>query len=261
MNRSNDLNDHDFQKKLRSDFLQDGFILFPGFLNKKEIAMVKAKLKDFIEIKVETMPTDEVYYEDINDKNTLKQLQKLFEYDPFFFKMMFGSRFEKLASILLDDGVEGKNIQYFNKPPKIGKPTPPHQDGYYFMLQPNEAVTMWMALEPVDDKNGCVRYVKGSHRFGMRDHGRTKTIGFSQGITDYGCPNDVENEVFYNTNAGDLLVHHSLTIHRSDGNTSEHRTRKAMGFIYYANKAQEDESAHEAYAKRLKEDLEKERKI
>lgn len=79
---------------------------------------------------------------------------------------MFGSRFEKLASILLHDEVIGKNIQYFNKPPKIGKPTPAHQDGYYFMLEPNEAVTMWMALEPVDEENGCVRYVKGSHKKG-----------------------------------------------------------------------------------------------
>lgn len=50
------------------------------------------------------------------------------------------------------------------KPPRIGKGTPPHQDGYYFMLEPNEAVTMWMALEDVNEENGCVRYVKESHK-------------------------------------------------------------------------------------------------
>ena len=260
MKRVKDLENSEFAKKMRADFVKDGFIFFPEFLNKEEITLVQCKISEFIETKVVSMQNKEVYYEDVNDSSTLKQLQHLFKYDPFFFDMMFGSRFEKLASILLDDGVVGKNIQYFNKPPKIGKPTPAHQDGYYFMLEPNEAVTMWMALEPVDEENGCVRYVKGSHRYGMRSHGRTKTVGFSQGISDYGCPNDIENDVFFQTKAGDLLVHHALTIHRADANTSK-RTRKAMGFIYYANKAKEDTVAHQAYANKLAEDLKKESKI
>jgi len=105
-----DLLDIDLQKKLRNNFLENGFILFPEFLNKEEITLVKNKLKEFIKEKVSTMPDNAVYYEAVEDKDTLKQLQRLFEFDPFFFDMMFGSRFEKLASILLDDGVEGKNI-------------------------------------------------------------------------------------------------------------------------------------------------------
>ena len=257
----NDLNNKDLQKKLRSDFLRDGFIFMPGFLNDEEVARVNDKTKEFISTKLSEIPRTEVYYEDIEDTSSLKQIQRLFQYDSFFSQMMTGSKFQKLASILLDDSVVGKNLQYFNKPPKKGKPTPPHQDGYYFMLVPNEAVTMWMALESVDEENGCVRYVKGSHRYGMRDHGRTQTLGFSQQITDFGCPNDVENEVFFPTKAGDLLVHHSLTIHRADGNSSEHRTRKAMGFIYYANKAKEDAEAHKAYQKKLADELKNENKV
>lgn len=254
------LNNKAFSNQLRQDFLRDGYILFRNFLQQDEMELVNDKIQEFIKTKVSNMPTEEVYYEDIENKDTLKQLQKLFVYDPFFFDMMFGSRFEKLASIVLADNVVGKNMQYFNKPSKIGKPTPPHQDGYYFMLTPNEAVTMWMPLEPVDEENGCVRYVKGSHRYGIRSHGRTGTLGFSQGIMDFGCPNDIANEVFFPTQPGDLLVHHSLTIHRADGNTSE-RTRKALGFIYYAEKAKEDKAAHEAYAQNLAKELAEDKKI
>ena len=262
MKRVDDLNDSSLSEKLRADFVENGYIFFPNFLNDEEVEMVQSKISEFIETKVSKMKDKEVYYEEKNDMSTLKQLQHLFKYDPFFFDMMFGSRFEKLASILLDNGVEGKNIQYFNKPPKIGKATPPHQDGYYFMLEPNEAVTMWMALEPVDEQNGCVRYIAKSHLKGMREHNRTATLGFSQGITNYGEEEDLEkDEVFFPTKAGDLLVHHSLTIHRADGNPSENRSRKAMGFIYYANKAKEDKAAHEAYAKKLAEDLAKENKL
>ena len=142
----------------------------------------------------------------------------------------------------------------------MGWDTPPHQDGYYFRLEPNEAVTMWLALEDVDEENGCVRYVPGSHKLGMRPHGMTGTLGFSRGITDYG-PEDVHKEVFFPTKAGDLLVHHSLTIHRADGNSSLSRTRKAIGLIYYAEKAKQDVKAVEAHRRQLTRDLKAQDKI
>lgn len=261
MKRFDDLEDAGFQKSLREGFAREGFILFPGFLNEEEVGAVNTRLSDFLAHKVAQMPPERVFYEDKHDTSTLKQLQKLFEYDPFFFDMMFGSRFEKLASILLDDDVSGQNIQYFNKPPGIGKPTPAHQDGYYFMLEPNEAVTMWMALEKVDEENGCVRYIKGSHKKGMLPHARTNTLGFSQGIVDFDHGKGLANEVFFPTKAGDLLVHHSLTVHYADGNSSTDRTRKAMGLIYYAAKAKENVKAHEAYAQKLAADLKGQNKI
>lgn len=261
INRLDDLNDRDKQQKLRTDFVRDGYIFFPGFLNEREIRSVNQRMKRFIVDGVSKMPKEDVYYEDINDKTSLKQLQRLFQYDPFFERMMLHSRFEKLANILLDDEVYGKNVQYFNKPPKTGRPTPAHQDGYYFMLEPNEAVTMWLALEPVDEENGCVRYIKGSHLKGMRKHGRTATLGFSQGILDYGKQEAVDDEIFFRTKAGDLLVHHSMTIHRADGNKSENRSRKAMGFIYYAHTAKEDKIAQREYQKKLARELVKKRKL
>lgn len=136
----------------------------------------------------------------------------------------------------------------------IGKPTPPHQDGYYFMLNPSVAVTMWMALEPADEENGCVKYVKGSHQKSMRPHGRTKTLGFSQGIVDFGTDDDMANEVAFPAKPGDLLVHHSLTIHRAGGNTSKTRSRKALGLIYFGESAKEDVEAKKAYQQKLQEE-------
>jgi phytanoyl-CoA hydroxylase len=35
------------------------------------------------------------------------------------------------------------------------------------MLDPCEALTMWLVLEKVDEENGCVRYVRGSHKHGI----------------------------------------------------------------------------------------------
>jgi phytanoyl-CoA hydroxylase len=246
MNELNDLQQH---------FRKDGFVYLPGFLNLEEVRQVHEHLEDLIKTKVPTMPPEHAFYEDANDKSTLKQLQTLYNYSDFFKAMMFKSKFEKLASLLLNDTVVGKNMQYFNKPPKVGKPTPAHQDGFYFMLHPNEAVTMWLGLEDVDEETGCVRYIKGSHLKGIREHARTNTLGFSQGMVDFGTADDKANEVYFRSGPGDLLVHHALTIHRADGNSSATRTRKALGFIYYASKAKENEIAKAAYQQKLAEEI------
>lgn len=241
-------------KSLKESFEQDGYIFIPAFLNQAEVQQINDRLKKFIENVVPTMPANHAFFEDKTDRSTLKQLQDLHRYDTFFSEILNNSKFKEIAEILLEDEVRGKNLEYFNKPPKIGKPTPPHQDGYYFMLNPPKAVTMWMALEDVDLENGCVRYIKGSHLTGMRPHGRTETLGFSQGIIDYGNE-DLANEITFPAKPGDLLVHHALTIHRADGNKSNSRTRKALGLIYFADSAKEDIEAKQAYQKKLVDEI------
>jgi len=239
---------------IKKNFDEDGYVFLPGFLDKTEVGFINVKLEQFIRERVPHLPSRHVFYEDDRDPQTLKQLQDLQTYDPFYAEMLFGSRFKTIAEILLNDQVVGKNLEYFNKPPRIGKPTPPHQDNYYFMLNPPLAVTMWMALEEADTENGCVRYIKGSHLGGMRPHGKKKTAGFSQGITDYGEREDLKKEeIAFPAKPGDLLIHHSMTIHRADGNRSNLRSRKAVGFIYFGQSAKEDLEAKAAYQKQLNE--------
>ena len=236
-------------------FERDGFVAFKNFLTAQEVAEVQATLRQLIDERISTLPRTQVFYEQIGQKDSLKQIQGLFDHDPLFHQLMFGGRFEQVAEVLLNGAVVGKNMQYFNKPPSIGKATPPHQDGYYFMLKPCEAVTMWLALDDVDEENGCVRYVCGSHKRGMRPHGRTQTLGFSQGVTDYGTAEDMADEVAFPAQPGDLLIHNAMTIHRADGNRSETRARQALGLIYYSHRAQIDEEAHAAYQKRLADEM------
>ena len=239
----------------KDSFEQDGFVAVPRFCDEGELQTIEAALARFIAEDVPGLPAEHVFYEDKAEANTLKQIQRLHEHSGFFGELLAGKP-KCLAEELLGEAVVGKNLQYFNKPPALGLATPPHQDGYYFMLDPCQALTMWMALDVVDAENGCVRYVRGSHRVGMRPHGRTETLGFSQGITDFGQAADSRNEVACPAQPGDLLAHHALTIHRADANISTTRTRRALGFIYYGKSAREDFAAHEAYQAKLANELE-----
>lgn len=242
-------------------FNRDGYVALSGFLNPDQLTETREFVARFIKESVPDLPREQVFYETLGQKDTLKQITNLYSHDAYFQRLMFGSRFEKLAELLLQGPVVGEGMQYFNKPPKIGKATPPHQDGYYFMLDPCEALTMWLALEEVDEENGCVRYVRGSHQRGLRPHGRTQTLGFSQGVTDYGTPQDQADEVAFPAQPGDLLIHNAMTIHRADPNRSQSRTRQALGFIYYSTRAKIDEEAHAAYQKRLADEMKAKGKI
>lgn len=236
---------------LKESFRTDGYVFLPGFLSAEEVTELNEKVKNFIGTQVDSMPWGQVFYEDKADPTTLKQLIDMQKYDAYFDTMLNNSKFKAIAEALLDDAVVPKTLEYFNKPAKIGKPTPPHQDNYYFMLKPAEAVTMWLALEDVDAENGCVRYVTGSHQHGVRPHGRTQTLGFSQGITDFWSEDDQAKAVAFPAKPGDLLIHHSMTIHWAEANRSENRSRKAIGLIYWAKSAQEDTEAKAAYQKKL----------
>jgi phytanoyl-CoA hydroxylase len=60
--------------------------------------------------------------------------------------------------------------------------------------------------------------------------------------------------------AGDLLVHHSLTIHRANTNTSQ-SSRKAIGFIYYQADVEVDERRYQDYKLGLADQLGTKKKI
>ena len=248
--------------QLLKDFERDGYVAFRPLISVQEVRSLKAEIERFVRDVVPTMPTAQVYYEDKSDTSTLKQLQRMYEHDAYFEDLMLNGPVRRIAETVLQDDVVPVNMQFFNKPPNVGQATPPHQDGYYFHLDPCEAVTGWLALEDVDDESGCIHYVRGSHKKDeFRPHGQTGVLGFSQGITDFGSSDDQANEVAFPCSAGTFLMHHAKTIHRAGANRSKTRSRRALGFIYYAKRAKLNVAAKEAYQRALDDRLKSQSKI
>jgi phytanoyl-CoA hydroxylase len=245
----------------KSEFDTDGYTIQRGFLDEAQTIEVTASLDRYIREIVPTVPAEHAFYEDKSDLSTLKQMPHMQMHDPYFDQMLNRSRFRDLAEELLEGEVVPKNVQFLCKPAAIGQATPPHQDGYYFMIEPVEGLTMWLGLDYADQENGCLRYVKGSHRKGLREHGRTQTLGFSQGMIDFGTEEDLANEAIYTTSPGDLLTHHALTVHRADANQSATRSRRAIGLVYLSARAKERTEELSEYRKKLAEDLAKKKRI
>jgi len=233
-----------------TNFARDGYAVIRNFLSTEEVVELEQNLLRYVDQIVPGLPPTDAFYEVKGNSATLKQMQFMEKNDSFFAEFQQRKRHRELAEALLGMSVVTKGVEFFNKPAGIGKQTPPHQDGYYFTLRPSEALTLWFPLDVVNEENGCIRYLPGSHKKGMRPHNVSNVLGFSQGISDWG-PADQAIEVKATANPGDLLVHHCDTVHRADANPSL-RSRRAVAIVYYAAHAVPDLEAKARYTESSK---------
>lgn len=230
---------------MQTSFNTDGFVIVRDFLSPEEFQSLMRELDRYIAQVVPSLPAADAFYHDASRPETLKQLVRM-EQDAFFASYLRHPRWVQLAEELLHEPVICTGAEWFNKPPATDHPTPPHQDNYYFCYAPPQVLTMWLALDDIDEENGCLRYVKGSHLKPVRAHGRTKTLGFSQGIFDY-SDDDRAQEAIIVARPNDLLIHHGNTIHRADANRSTTRQRRSFALVFRGESAQRDDVAFQRY--------------
>lgn len=237
--------------EIREDYERDGFVIVRQFLSGGELKSLQDELVRYIQEVAPLRPPGEVYYAEPGKSETLKQMHRM-ELDSYFQEYQKSPRWKELAEQLLGESVFSHGVEWFNKPPGGSSETPPHQDNYYFCLTPPKVLTMWLALDEINEESGCLRYLPGSHRSGVRTHAATQTSGFSQGIAGY-SPEEIQQEVAACANPGDLLVHHGNTIHRADVNRSLTRHRRSFAMVFQADSCQRDEVAFDRYASQRKQ--------
>lgn len=100
-----------------------------------------------------------------------------------------------------------------------------HQDLRYWGLEDvNGMVSAWLALGPVSRVNGCMQFVRGSHRQGLvehRDEYADENILSRGQVARVGI--DGDNVVHAELAAGQFSLHHGLLLHASPANHSDFR--------------------------------------
>ncbi|RPI90624.1 MAG: phytanoyl-CoA dioxygenase family protein [Planctomycetaceae bacterium] len=230
---------------------QHGFVIVRQFLGEPDFTELKENLDRYIRDVVPGLPDADAFYQDRSRPETLKQMQRMGR-TPFFRDYVNHPKWKELAEALVGEPAAADQPEWFNKPPATHHVTPPHQDNYYFCLEPPNVLTMWMALDPVDAENGCLRYVDGSHTRGYRKHAKSQILGFSQGIMDY-TTDDFNREVAAVMQPGDVAVHHGMTIHRADANLSQTRHRRSFAMVFRGESCQRDEAGFARYSASARE--------
>ena len=143
-----------------------GYTIYKEYISNKRIDEINKEI-DYLE---NTLPiSNDVFDEDGTGK--IKQIQYLHLKNKICNDLL--NDMKKIAEKLIGhDNFSVLNMQLFEKHPEISKPTRAHQDNAYFKLIPTTALTIWIALDDIDEDNGCLYYAPKSHKRPTHKHSR-----------------------------------------------------------------------------------------
>ncbi len=128
---------------------------------------------------------------------------------------------------------------FFIKDPGKGDTVAWHQDAYYWPMDPVESATVWLAVDDVDESNGAMLFIPGSHKTGFIEHER---LGDGDSVLGLGIPTDKlerSKAVSVNLSAGEFSIHDDKLIHGSPRNSSSRR-RAGLTIRYSPTRVKND---------------------
>ena len=121
----------------------------------------------------------------------------------------------------------------FCKLPGDGMEIPLHQDANYWPFTPTNSVTIWLAVDDVDEDNAAMRFVPGSHLNGDLAHAELPLDGsvvLNRRVVEH---EDYVDVALNEMQAGEVSLHTDLLLHGSPPNFSARR-RCAIALRYLA---------------------------
>jgi hypothetical protein len=210
-----------------AEYREKGHLLLRGVCSSEEIAPHREVFRRVMRKHFPNPP--EFKDRDIFGRAFLALTNSFLEYEetrPF----IFARRFAKLAAQLAGaDGVRIYHNQVFFKEPG-GGPTPWHQDHYYWPLDTDRMLTIWVPLVDITQEMGALRFATGSHRYPHADE-----LGISEEAMDYFDRFIEAHRLPVETfpmKAGDATFHAGWMLHSAPGNISD-RVREAAAVSYY----------------------------
>lgn len=156
----------------------------------------------------------------------------------------------RLLDYLLDDTVLDRveamigpdiglwSSHFICKEPGIGRATPWHEDSSYwanrFDTYEHGIVTIWLAIDPSDRGNGCMKVIPGSHLntvASVYEEVDRNTNTFPTRIKGV----DESKAVYFELKPNECSFHDSRIIHGADANTSDRR-RCGYTMRYFSQK-------------------------
>jgi ectoine hydroxylase-related dioxygenase (phytanoyl-CoA dioxygenase family) len=215
----------------RQQYQQDGHLLLRGVASPDEAAAYRPVISNAtFKYNKETRP--------VSERETryaaFLQVSNLWEHDEGVKKFVVAKRFAKIAADLMGvDGVRVYHDQALYKEPG-GSITPWHQDQYYWPLDTDNTITMWMPLVDVPIEMGALTFASGSHKEGCYEVmaiSDESELTYKELVAQRGWP--VVNAAM---KAGDATFHSGWTLHNAPANSTD-QMREVMTIIYFADGA------------------------
>lgn len=232
-----------------AQWVESGYIILRGFYSERECKRItEASIdaaKKIVEVGVEvrpsyyyksgsyTVPEENFQGDPDNFEDSLSKIYNLHREDvhgtDIFQKFCQNESLNKIISGVLGDNVDCFNSQFiFKNPGALGQPW--HQDSLYYNFDRAPQVGVWLATSKATIDNGCLFVAPGSHKEPIHYHEKDSREKSNLGYVEI-CDYDFSDAVAVTMDVGDVLIFHSLLMHKSIDNTSQDR-RSAMVFHF-----------------------------
>ncbi len=159
----------------------------------------------------------------LRPEETAKDIREWHETSRWLFDICMNPKIHDMV-----EGILGPNFylwasSFFVKEPHTKEIVGWHQDAYYWPMSPHNSVTVWLAFTDVDEQNGAMKIVPGSHKSGVIKHRRST-------VTDSILTLELENKSFredtavsMRLKAGEVSLHDDAAVHGSPANPSDRK--------------------------------------
>ncbi|HLI43911.1 MAG TPA: phytanoyl-CoA dioxygenase family protein [Acidimicrobiales bacterium] len=194
-------------------FDRDGFVVVPELLAPSEVAAALAAIDELAaasEAALRDRPGGRL---SISEAGAITFTTHLVTRSAVARRLSAHPRIVALARDLVGDDVRLYWDQAVYKFPERPRRFPWHQDNGYSFVEPQEYLTVWLALTDARLANGCPQVARGLHRLGTLRHRFVDPLG-------YECLGEVADPAVAEVPAGGAVVFSSLTPHLTGPNTT-----------------------------------------
>jgi non-haem Fe2+, alpha-ketoglutarate-dependent halogenase len=154
---------------------------------------------------------------------TAKDIREWHETSTYLYDIVMNPRIHDLVEDILGLNFFCWASSFFIKEPFTQSTVGWHQDAYYWPMHPQNSVTVWLAFDDVDEENGAMKIIPGSHLHGVIQHKRSQqTSSILTLELETGTFSDAD-AVDLKLKAGDVSLHDDRAVHGSPANPSSRR--------------------------------------
>lgn len=220
---------YDVTDEHQAEYRQNGHLVVRGLASPEEISAIRPRITGLVDDVARNKNTQGR----ISDYSKMfTQVTNVWRLDPEVRSFIFARRFAGVAARLM--GVP--SVRLYHDQALIKEPgglqTPWHQDYYYWPLETEHTITMWMALVDVPRNMGSMSFVSGSHKAGVFREMPISDVSQEYFDREIAAHNMAVRS--YELKAGDATFHSGRLLHSAHANRSDRR-REVITVIYYAD--------------------------
>ncbi len=215
-------------------YRQQGYLVVDGVLDAAELAQIRADLDRVVAKAASVTRNDEIY--DLEASHTaqaprVRRIKTPHKVMPSVNALIRHPRLIGILTALLGESVRFQTSKLNMKSAGYGAAVEWHQDWAFYPHTNDDLLAVGIMLDDVDESNGAMRVVPGSHTGPTHDH---HANGYFCGAMDpTTCDVDFASSVPVVGKAGAMSFHHVRLVHGSPMNRSD-RSRNFLLFQFTA---------------------------